>query len=116
VLRGDEAVWLRPATPRRSARPTPRGKAAEAVGRPASGGFATAADEALWSALRERRQSLARERGVPPYVVFHDATLVEMVRRRPTELAAFALLPGVGERKLAAYGEAFLAVLRAPPA
>jgi ATP-dependent DNA helicase RecQ len=116
VLRGEEPVWLRPATPRRAARPTPRGKAADAAGRPAAGGFATPADEALWSALRELRQSLARERGVPPYVVFHDATLVEMVRRRPADLAAFALLPGVGERKLAAYGEAFLAVLRTPPA
>jgi ATP-dependent DNA helicase RecQ len=70
-------------------------------------------DEALWQALRQRRLELAREQGVPPYVIFHDATLLEMVRRRPRDLAALGLIPGVGRSKLERYGETFLAVIAA---
>ena len=52
---------------------------------------------------------------MPPYVIFHDATLAEMVRRRPATLAELGALSGIGERKLAAFGEQFLAaILRAP--
>ena len=50
---------------------------------------------------------------MPPYVIFHDSTLAAMCRERPRELGQMALLPGVGERKLARYGEVFLAALRA---
>jgi ATP-dependent DNA helicase RecQ len=66
----------------------------------------------LFEALRELRRSLAAEAGVPPYVVFHDATLREMATARPASLAALGEVGGVGARKLAAYGEAFLAVIR----
>ena len=69
------------------------------------------ADEALWQALRAKRLDLAREQGVPPYVIFHDATLLEMVRRRPRDRAALALIPGIGRSKLDRYGEIFLAVM-----
>jgi len=55
---------------------------------------------------------LAEKQGVPPYVVFHDATLAEMVALRPQSLSEFAHISGVGERKLAAYGEAFLEVVQ----
>ena len=51
------------------------------------------ADEALWQALRARRLALATEQGVPPYVIFHDATLAEMVRRRPRDLGALGRHP-----------------------
>jgi len=65
-------------------------------------------DEALWQRLRSRRLELAREQGVPPYVIFHDATLMDMVRRRPRDLAALGQIPGVGRSKLERYGETFL--------
>ncbi|MFZ1366457.1 HRDC domain-containing protein, partial [Sphingorhabdus sp.] len=54
---------------------------------------------------------LAEAGGVPPYVIFHDATLRELAERRPANLSDFALISGVGARKLDAYGKAFLDVL-----
>lgn len=66
----------------------------------------------LFEALRELRRSLAAEAGVPPYVIFHDATLREMALARPASLAALGEVGGVGARKLGAYGEAFLATIR----
>jgi ATP-dependent DNA helicase RecQ len=75
----------------------------------------TPADDALWQALRARRLELARAQGVPPYVIFHDATLLEMVRQRPRDLAALGLIPGVGRSKLERYGETFLAVIAMTP-
>jgi ATP-dependent DNA helicase RecQ len=66
---------------------------------------------ALFDRLRALRKRLADEHGVPPYVVFHDATLREMVERRPLNLNQFAELPGVGQAKLARYGEHFIAAI-----
>jgi ATP-dependent DNA helicase RecQ len=54
---------------------------------------------------------LADEHGLPPYVVFHDATLRKMVERRPLTLNQFAELPGVGQAKLARYGDHFIAAI-----
>ena len=68
-------------------------------------------DSALWSALRAKRTEIANRQDVPPYVIFHDATLQAMMERHPKTLRQFALIPGVGERKLELYGEDFLAVL-----
>jgi ATP-dependent DNA helicase RecQ len=68
-------------------------------------------DEALWQRLRGRRLELAREQGVPPYVIFHDATLMDMIRRRPRSLAELGQIPGVGRSKLERYGETFLKVI-----
>jgi ATP-dependent DNA helicase RecQ len=68
-------------------------------------------DPKLWDALRARRRDLAAEQNVPPYVIFHDATLAEIAKRRPKDLAAFLDIPGVGERKRARYGAAFLQVI-----
>ena len=100
-----------------------RGDAAEAaVGRRRSStrvaaaafdGTATPGDEALWQALRARRLELAREQNVPPYVIFHDATLFEMVRRRPRDRDGMSVIPGVGRSKLSRYGDTFLAVIAA---
>jgi len=69
------------------------------------------ADNALWNALRAKRKQLAEEQDVPPYVIFHDATLMAMVENRPRTHRQLALISGVGERKLALYGDAFLEVL-----
>ena len=66
----------------------------------------------LWEALRDCRRELAEEQGVPPYVIFHDSTLVEMCSVVPRTLEDFSKLSGVGERKLMKYGEAFLAAIR----
>ena len=66
----------------------------------------------LWEALRDCRRELAEEQGVPPYVIFHDSTLVEMCSLAPKTLDAFSTLSGVGERKLMKYGEAFIAAIK----
>ena len=97
-LKGEERVELvlPPARQRRSR----RDNAANPVGDP------------IFDALRECRRDLAKEAGVPPYVIFHDSTLREMARIRPKSERDLALVNGVGERKLEAYGAAFLAVLR----
>lgn len=72
------------------------------------------ADQPLWEALRAKRRELAEIQGVPPYVIFHDSTLTQMVQQRPDSLEGIRLLDGVGEKKLERYGEAFLQVLLAP--
>ncbi len=65
-------------------------------------------DQPLFEALRELRLRLAHERGVPPYVIFHDASLQEMARRRPVSSEQLLDISGVGEGKLARFGPAFL--------
>ena len=69
------------------------------------------ADEPVWERLRECRKRLADEQGVPPYVIFHDRTLRDMLARRPGTLAAMLEVSGVGEAKLERYGAAFLDAL-----
>jgi ATP-dependent DNA helicase RecQ len=69
----------------------------------------------LFEALRECRRQLAAEHDVPPYVVFHDATLKEMAVRRPLDRDSLLAVSGVGLAKLERYGERFLAVLRGAP-
>ncbi|MCH4875376.1 MULTISPECIES: DNA helicase RecQ [Pseudomonas] len=64
-----------------------------------------------WEALRALRRKLAEEHGVPPYVIFPDSTLLEMLRSQPGTLSQMATVSGVGARKLERYGEAFLEVL-----
>jgi ATP-dependent DNA helicase RecQ len=66
----------------------------------------------LFEALRELRRDLAAEAQLPPYVIFHDATLREMAAARPSTRAELEQVNGVGARKLEAYGDAFLAVIR----
>ena len=64
-----------------------------------------------WEALRALRRKLAEEHGVPPYVIFPDSTLLEMLRSQPTSLSDMAKVSGIGARKLERYGEACLEVL-----
>jgi ATP-dependent DNA helicase RecQ len=70
-----------------------------------------AADHGLFEKLRAKRLELARAQNVPPYVIFHDRTLAEMAARCPRSIAELAAIPGVGEAKLARYGEAFLEII-----
>ena len=65
-------------------------------------------DAPLFEALRALRRELAEEQGVPPYVIFHDTTLQEMARTRPTALEQLRDIAGVGEQKLTRYGQRFL--------
>ncbi len=69
-------------------------------------------DRSLFDRLRAVRLEIARSRGVPPYVIFHDATLREMARLRPTSLDALLAVKGVGERKAQDLGETFLTAIR----
>ena len=70
-------------------------------------------DRQLFERLRAVRLEVARARGVPPYVIFHDATLRDMARTRPTSIAALLSVRGVGARKAEDLGETFLAAIRA---
>ncbi len=106
VLRGEHAVRLRKdarspgaAKPDRSRRLVPAADPEVPSG-------------PLWDELRALRLELARSQQVPAFTIFHDATLREMVIRRPRSLAEFSELRGVGAAKLDRYGEEFLAVLR----
>jgi ATP-dependent DNA helicase RecQ len=65
-------------------------------------------DAALFDRLRTVRRDLAAQRGVPPYVIFSDATLLELAARKPRTLDEFATVKGVGEKKLADLGQTFL--------
>ena len=69
-------------------------------------------DKALFEALRELRSTIAKKKKVPAYVVFGDAALRDMARRRPATLADFLKVKGVGEAKCKQYGEIVLAAIK----
>jgi len=73
--------------------------------------FSGATSDKLWLALKAKRMELAREQGVPPYVIFHDSTLLEMREQRPGSLTELARISGIGQGKLARYGDDFLKVI-----
>ncbi len=73
--------------------------------------FAKTDDTLLWNALRAKRKMLADAQDVPPYVIFHDATLMAMLEAKPANRQQMSLLSGVGERKLELYADEFLAVI-----
>jgi ATP-dependent DNA helicase RecQ len=125
VLRGEQAVWLRrdaEKTRRKTSKAERGARAREAfAGAPQGdsdplrakarvGSYAN--EDPLWQALKARRTELAREQGVPPYVIFHDSTLLEILHRRPASLPEMGEISGVGQAKLAKYGDAFLQVLQ----
>ncbi|MBB5212036.1 DNA helicase RecQ [Microbulbifer hydrolyticus] len=107
VLRGEEHLQLRtlPKAPAKTARDTGGSRSRAPV-------EVAAEDIPLWDALRALRKSLAEERGVPPYVVFHDATLREMLSARPRTDTEMLAISGIGDSKLARFGEPFLDLLR----
>ena len=69
-------------------------------------------DQTLFDALRALRKSLADDLGVPPYVIFHDKSLLEMIDALPTNLSEMADISGVGAQKLERFGQAFLTVIK----
>ena len=113
VLRGEVAIELR--EPRE---PTPRsrgrGKVAGGSSRPKVPRVAATLDasgQARFAALKAWRADVAREHGLPAYVIFHDATLAQMAAEAPATLDALGGVSGVGAKKLEAYGREILRVL-----
>ncbi len=99
--------------PQRPIRAAPRAQEpAQAARPPRSGEQAAVHDSALFEQLRILRRALADERGVPAFIILSDATLLAMATTRPLTPEDFLKVPGIGPRKLAAYGDAFLQVLR----
>jgi ATP-dependent DNA helicase RecQ len=98
VLRGERVVSI--------AREVKRGR------RSVPGARASSTDDSLFERLRALRKRLADEKGLPPYVIFHDSTLRQMAEHMPLDLDQFAALPGVGQAKLARYGGQFIAAVR----
>ena len=107
VLKGQRQVQVAAPPPRERAK---RRRARETL---PAGAVPSSTEEALFERLRALRKQLADAQNVPPYVVFSDASLRLMAALRPVSLDAFAQVSGVGERKLAQYGETFTAAIRA---
>ena len=105
ILKGEQAIWLR-----RDATPEKRASKAERSAR-LKEAFEGANDDPLWLELKAKRMELAKEQSVPPYVIFHDATLIEILQTKPKNLADLGKITGVGAAKLERYGDAFLAVI-----
>jgi ATP-dependent DNA helicase RecQ len=112
LLRGEVSLALRLPPPGKERR---RARAADGAGVSRGGGEpgVDGVDGALLAALKAWRLEQARNQGVPPYVVFHDRTLIEIAQRRPGDLEALAAVSGVGAAKLERYGTAVLEVLLA---
>jgi ATP-dependent DNA helicase RecQ len=108
ILRGERTVRLRrdkSASVKRALKNLVKGQKADIVG------ALNAEGAALFDALRAERGRLARDQGVPPYVIFHDTTLLALANRRPRTMDELADIPGMGEKKIERYGAAFLGVL-----
>ena len=103
LLRGDDSFRMRQDPPRKPAGKKRRGAPAKDLGPTEQKGF---------DSLRALRLEIAREEGVPPYVIFHDATLQALLAERPDSLDAMAGVQGIGRHKLEKYGQAFLDRLR----
>ncbi len=103
LLRGEVSLELR-----RDLKPQ---QAARGAGKSPASQLVRSEERQTWEALRTLRRKLAEEHSVPPYVIFPDATLLEMLRSQPRSLADLAGVSGVGARKLERYGAAFLDVL-----
>lgn len=103
ILRGDELFYIRDTVKSKS---QSKSKEVVELGRH---------DQILWEALRQLRMDLAVEQGVPPYVIFADTSLLEMVKKRPVESEKFMYISGVGEYKLSKYGEQFIQVIKDNP-
>jgi len=68
-------------------------------------------NDSLWQALKSKRLDLARTQQVPPYIIFHDSTLLDIHKNKPTSLEAFSRISGVGQTKLERYGALFIEVI-----
>jgi ATP-dependent DNA helicase RecQ len=109
ILRGEQQLMLRKDLKVEKVKASAeRGRSGS---KKASRGFAKADDTLLWNALRAKRKMLADAQDVPPFVIFHDATLMAMLEAKPTNRSQMGLLSGIGVRKLELYADEFLAVI-----
>ncbi len=112
LLRGEESFQLR--TERAGEKRT---KSRSRDGRSGAGDSGTSAvgsaNQALYLALRALRTKLAGDAKLPPYVIFHDKTLIELAEKRPRDLEALGGITGLGTSKIARYGAAMIAVIAA---
>jgi ATP-dependent DNA helicase RecQ len=94
------------------------GRGERTAGQDAIGGAPSSGrgDPDLLAALKAWRLEQARHQGLPPYVVFHDRTLIAIAERRPMDPEDLEGITGIGRAKLARYGEAVLEVVRRHPA
>ena len=107
VLKNESEVWLR-----RDVEVAVKTKTSKAQhSSNAKAAYDGLADNPLWLALKAKRLALAREQGVPPYVIFHDSTLLEILNNKPQNLVELSRIIGVGKAKLDRYGDDFLRVL-----
>ncbi|MFO7602277.1 MAG: DNA helicase RecQ [Gammaproteobacteria bacterium] len=104
VLRGEQPLHLRKLV---------KANKTKSSGRKSAAAYGKDSDNRLWEALRKLRARLAEQEGVPAYVIFHDATLMEMVERQPQTLEQMTNISGIGVRKLETWGDAFLEVIAA---
>ncbi|WP_225835404.1 DNA helicase RecQ [Streptomyces sp. NK08204] len=113
VLRREREVLLRKEPKKPAVSRSRSGSSSSGGERTGKAAAAELPDELLpaFEALRAWRAEQAREQGVPAYVIFHDATLREIVTRRPATVRELGTVSGVGEKKLATYGEGVLEVL-----
>jgi ATP-dependent DNA helicase RecQ len=111
VLKGESEVMLReqaPTTRNRAIRS--KSRRGDLAAGPA--GPNKAAHPALHAALRAWRSDVARQRGVPAYVVLHDSTIDGIAGMRPTTLNDLRGIAGIGDKKLEHYGDALIALVR----
>jgi len=101
ILRSEETLMLRKDIAPEKGKRKKANKKAVAQGK----------DSELWEALRAKRREIADDQDVPPFVIFHDATLMAMIDEKPTDLKQMSYISGVGEKKLELYGDKFLEVL-----
>ena len=112
VLKGETEVMLREQAPGTRVRAT-RTKSRRGDIPPHLSGQSEAGNPALVSALRAWRSEVARKRGVPAYVVLHDATIDGIAASRPTTLTRLRDIPGIGDKKLEHYGDELIALVQA---
>ncbi|PZV24930.1 MAG: DNA helicase RecQ [Cyanobium sp.] len=112
LLRGEQRLELPLPPPRQERRSRARsGAQSGAAGAAGAGADGQGADLELLQRLKDWRREQAREQAVPPYVVFHDRTLVELAARRPLQIAELAAISGIGAAKLERYGSDLLSLL-----
>ena len=102
ILRGEQQLILRKDLKPEKIKPGKKTTSSKTV---------SEVNAALWDALRAKRREIADAQDVPPYIIFHDATLMAMLETKPVTRQQMASLPGVGEQKLKLYGDQFLAVI-----
>ncbi len=107
VLKGEVSVRLRPAAQRKAEKKKSKTAkiAAESLDADATDRF---------ERLREWRREAAKERGMPPYVIFHDSTLMAVAQRAPQNTEELSGISGIGEKKLADWGDALIAAIASP--